>query len=484
MRRAPYLILGAFGALLLVLLVAVLRQGVATHQAPRLPWERPLVERDLEAILPDTLRLLVLRDPLSWEEHPRGPTGLEYELLLRFAASLPVPVRAIPMDHPDSMLLALQRGVGDVIAAQASPRRDQRSWVAWSEPYATVRPVVARLREDPQVPRPPPAAGDSLPADTAWSHWSPFAGPRQRWDPALKAAPPLHPLPTATPEDLLVEVLLGRAGAALISDAQARQEAGRFPPLEFSAPVGAARQLCFVLRRNAPRLRRRLDAWLQDPAQQQAVAALQERYGKALPKPGPLRTRKVVPITGDSISPFDAAFQHHGTQLPWGWELLAAMAYKESRFDSTVASHKGAQGIMQIMPRTAERLGLGPDDAMADHIGAAVRYLNKLDTLWRRMVPDREQRLRFVLASYNAGPGHIIDAQRLAEQLGLDPQRWEQNVERAVLLKAKPRFYQRPGLRNGYCNGRQVFHYVREVLGLYRQVKARPKVTESVEVGG
>jgi membrane-bound lytic murein transglycosylase F len=128
---------------------------------------------------------------------------------------------------------------------------------------------------------------------------------------------------------------------------------------------------------------------------------------------------------------------------------------------------------MQLMPRTAARLGLDSTHAMDDHIRAAVRYLSKLDTLWMRAVPDREQRLRFVLASYNAGPGHIIDAQRLAEQLGMDPKRWEHNVERTILLKAMPTYYMRPGMKNGYCKGSQVFHYVRDVVAMYAQLKAR-----------
>jgi hypothetical protein len=89
--------------------------------------------------------------------------------------------------------------------------------------------------------------------------------------------------------------------------------------------------------------------------------------------------------------------------------------------------------------------------------------------------PDREQRLRFALASYNAGPGHVIDAQRLAEHLGLDPKKWEGNVERAILLLAKPRYYMRPEMKNGFCKGSQVFHYVRDVVALYGKLRARPK---------
>lgn len=476
MRYAQYFVLGAFGSILLVLAIVAARRNGSAVPETRLPWERPLVERDMEAVLADTLRVLVLEDPLSFEARPKAVSGLEYDLLVRFARSVGVPLLAIPMDHPDSMLLALQLGHGDIIAAQATPRKDRRRWVAWSAPYHSVYPVLATLRADPQaqLPKGTPAVQALL--DTAEvSLWSPFSGPDYAWDRPASSPMPIHLDAGITPEDLLMEVLIGRHGATVVTDARARYEAGRFPVLEFSGALGPEVPLCFVMRRNAPLLKQHLDAWLADPAEENARAMLLKAYSVALPKPGPLRTRKTIPVDGDSISPFDHRFREHAANMPWDWELLAAMAYKESRFDSTVTSGKGAQGIMQIMPRTGERLGLLPGDPMEDHIAAATRYLNKLDTFWVRAIPDREQRLRFVLASYNAGPGHVVDAQRLAGRLGLDPDRWEHNVERAVLLLAKPRYYMLPEMKNGYCNGRQVFHYVREVLNLRRQLKGRPR---------
>ncbi|MEX1132306.1 MAG: transporter substrate-binding domain-containing protein [Flavobacteriales bacterium] len=476
MRYAHYFIFGAFGSLLLVLAIAAARTGIIAVKETRQPWERPLVERDLDSVLVDTLRVLVLEDPLSYETRPKAVAGLEYDLLVRFAKSLKVPLRAIPMVHPDSMLLALQRGQGDIIAAQATPRKDRRRWVAWSKPYRSVYPVLATLRADPQVEQQKGKAVLQQRVDTAEvSLWSPFAIPEYAWKRPAGSPMPVHVDASITPEDLLMEVLLGRHGATVVTDARARYEAGRFPVLEFSAPLGPEVPLCFVLRRNAPQLKKRLDAWLTAPKEVEARSMLVKAYSVALPKPGPLRTRKTIPMSGDSISPFDEGFREHAANIPWDWELLAAMAYKESRFDSTVTSGQGAQGIMQIMPRTGEKLGLRPGDPMEEHIAAATRYLNKLDTFWVRAIPDREQRLRFVLASYNAGPGHIVDAQRLADRLGLDPDRWEHNVERAILLLAKPRYYLLPEMKNGFCNGRQVFHYVREVLSLRRQLKGRPR---------
>lgn len=455
------------GLIAVVIIGAVIWIERASDGGVRPPWAEALVERDLDVIAVDTLRVLVLRDPLSWEQRPQATTGLEFELLERFARSIKVPLLAIPVTHPDSMLIDLQGGRGDVIAAQCTDRKDRRPWFAFTTGYVTVRPMLARLRTETTREHGMIKANDVL--DTlGTSVWSPFMV-----DGSKDTASSL--VARATPEELLMDVVLGRSNAALVTDMLAAHEAERFPLLEFIPLQGAERELRFMLRRNSPELLNTLNAWLADEREREARAKLLATYTGRINDPGPLKTRRGIPVHGDSISPFDAYFREHARDLRWDWELLCVMAWKESRFDSTVTSHMGAQGIMQLMPRTSARLGLDSAAAMADHIRVAARYLSRLDTLWMRAVPDREQRLRFVLASYNAGPGHVIDAQRLAEHLGSDPRIWEGNVERAILLLAKPRFYMRPEMKNGFCKGSQVFHYVRDVVALYRKLKARPK---------
>lgn len=435
-----------------------------TSSAQRVPWDHPLVERDLEAISADTLRVLVLRDPLSWEERPNATTGAEYELMERFAKQAGLVLKAVPMDDRDSMLMALQRGEGDVIAAQFSNRHGEEGWFALSAPYHTVKPMVARPRLDPW-------SKGTVNTDTAYiSNWSPFADEL----PTRKNAHPAVIMVPGSTEDQLMELVIGNAPAVVVSDAVAAFEGQRFPAIEFTAVEGRERGLSFAVRKNAPELLQRIDAWLELKVEREFRKALLDSYLGRLPKAGALRKR-TMPAIADSISPYDAAFKKHGGGFGWKWQLLTAMAWKESRFDSSAVSHMGAQGIMQFMPKTATHYGLDSAVSVGDHIDAAKRYITRLDTLWMRAVPDREQRLRFVLASYNAGVGHIIDAQRLAERLGLDPKRWEHNVERAVLLLAKPRYYMRPEMKNGFCKGSQVFHYVRDIVALYHQLSGLPQ---------
>lgn len=429
----------------------------------RVAWDRPHVERDFEMIAKDTLRVLVLADPLTWEVRPKAVTGLEFELLERFAERHQLPMITIPMEDPDSMWSALQTGRGDVMAAQYSAQDDHDGWAALTAPYQMVRPMQARLREDHLNVDPSHSVNDTL----VMSRWSPFLEDRVGQKSGRSGSGTL--VVAGTPEELLMDVVLGRRHGAVVTDAIASHEGQRFPVLEFTPLDGPQRALSFVVRSNAPDLLARLDEWIGNPAEVVFRQTLADTYMSRLPKTGALRKRS-MPANADSISPYDADFREYGNGFGWKWQLLAAMAWKESRFDSSAVSHMGAHGIMQFMPRTAAHYGVDSSLVVADHINAAKRYIGRLDTMWMRAVPDREQRLRFVLASYNAGLGHIIDAQRLAEHLGLDPERWEHHVERAVLLLAKPRYYMRPEMKNGFCKGSQVFHYVRDVVALYNQL--------------
>lgn len=470
MKQKTRVIAGAIGVLVLIALGVVLRLGVA-EEGPRWhPWDGPTVARDLDDAVMDTLRILVLRDALVYEERPKATAGLEYELLLRFARKLKLKLKAIAFDHPDSVLLALWRGDGDLAALQAVDRDEWKGHFAVSDAYAATVPVVATLRGDVRTQDSiahVEAALDSVPR--AWA--SPFADPDYAFHRALQK-PPAAPS-VSTEEELLMGVVAGTRPAAIISAMRAGHEAERFPILEFTGAMGPPQKLRFAVRASSPLLRKALDEWLSDDREAEARKHIIRAYADEVPKQGALRARRMKGIRRDSISPFDDEFRKHAASTGWDWQLLAAMAWKETRFDSTVTSHRGATGIMQFMPGTAERMGLDSSSHMGDHINAAARYLSRLDLLWLRQVPDKEQRLRFVLASYNAGPGHVIDAQRLAGQMGLDPARWDGNVERAVLLLAKPRYFMRPGIKNGFCKGNQVFLYVRGVLAVHRQLKGR-----------
>ena len=173
------------------------------------------------------------------------------------------------------------------------------------------------------------------------------------------------------------------------------------------------------------------------------------------------------------ISQYDALFKKYAPEIDWDWRLLAAVCYEESRFDNTVTSWAGAGGIMQIMPRTAEMNGLPVSEIRnpEKNIATSIKIFKTLDRLFSKYVSDRDERLKFVLAAYNAGQGHVIDAIALAEKFGKEKNYWEGNVRETILLKSRPEFYSDPVVKNGYFRAAETVAYVDRVLESYNFYK-------------
>ena len=156
---------------------------------------------------------------------------------------------------------------------------------------------------------------------------------------------------------------------------------------------------------------------------------------------------------GGVISKYDALFRRYAPLARWDWRLLAAQCYQESCFDPNARSWAGACGLMQIMPSTADHLGLARSDMFHPErsIEAAVKFLAELTATFRE-VPSTMERQCFVLASYNGGANHIKDAMALTRKYGGNPHRWA-HVAPWVLRLQQPEYYNDPVVRNGYMRG-------------------------------
>lgn len=177
----------------------------------------------------------------------------------------------------------------------------------------------------------------------------------------------------------------------------------------------------------------------------------------------------ILSIKDGKISHYDDLFKKYADSIRWDWKLLASLAYTESNFDTAVVSWAGAKGLMQLMPRTARAMGIPPgmEQNPEESVKAAVRYLQAMQHSFKK-IPDADERINFLLASYNAGIGHVYDAMALAEKYGYDKMRWTDNVERFILLKSKPEYFNDPVCKNGYFRGVETYNFVREIRGRHR----------------
>lgn len=165
------------------------------------------------------------------------------------------------------------------------------------------------------------------------------------------------------------------------------------------------------------------------------------------------------------LSPYDHHFREAADSIGYDWTLLAAIAFTESRFDSTAVSEAGAQGVMQVMPETMRGFGI-PDSLHTDNrtnIMTAALLLQSLEKYFRQ-IKDKDERMKFILASYNAGFGYIHDAMRLARKYGYDSHKWNENVDSFLIHMSHPQYYTDTLCRNGEFNGSQeTLSFVRKV---------------------
>lgn len=145
-------------------------------------------------------------------------------------------------------------------------------------------------------------------------------------------------------------------------------------------------------------------------------------------------------LASQRISKYDDSLKRYAKEYGFDWRLMAALCLQESRFDQGIENRFGAVGLFQIKEATANEpyIGVKPIRGLANYdnnIHAGVKYLawlkkNFFDS--HKDLPEVE-RLRMMMAAYNAGPTRIQEAINQAKKMGLNPNLWFRNVELAML---------------------------------------------------
>lgn len=168
------------------------------------------------------------------------------------------------------------------------------------------------------------------------------------------------------------------------------------------------------------------------------------------------------------ISSYDDLFKDAAAQTGWDWRLIAAQCYQESGFDPEAVSGAGARGLMQIMPATASHYGVAASDLFQakKNVHTAGRHIAALNKNFLHIRSNAE-RIKFVLAAYNGGEGHIRDAMRLCEKYGGNASSWA-DVRTYVWRLQEARYYRDPVVKHGYMIGSETTEYVDRILAAYQ----------------
>lgn len=238
--------------------------------------------------------------------------------------------------------------------------------------------------------------------------------------------------------------------------------------------VDSTHTVAWLVRTDAPMLAQSVNGWMEDNKGRFAqLTEVRVSDGKGrVYRPRRKAYSPILNLARGQISHYDDIFRKYSMTCGWDWKLLAAQAYQESSFDPNAVSSMGALGLMQLMPATARSVGVSIDrafDAETNLRGAAL-YISRLNERYAP-VADKNERLKFVLAAYNAGPGHIDDARNLARKYGADPDRWTGSVDGYVLRLSDSRYFNDPVVKHGYMRGNETYAYVGAIMERWQQYR-------------
>ncbi|GAB2517029.1 hypothetical protein GCM10008940_19430 [Microbulbifer agarilyticus] len=409
----------------------------------------------------NVIRLLTYNGPTSYFMWKGVLMGFDYDLAKEFSEKHDIDLQVIAVPHDQSLIEWLKAGRGDLAGATLTITEKRRQQgVEFTTPYKETAAQVLSNSDSSPITNLQDLNGRTLTL-RAFSIFEEVAKDLQRQGISVNIE--------LAPDDISYERLInmvadGEIEATLVdaSDAevssQFRESLTAGPVVTDPLPQG------WMVAKGNNSLRKKLNTFIKKYRKSEDYEKKITHYFRPGKSAGKKSLEKLKP--GEDLSPYDALVKTEADKYQFDWRAIIAQMWQESSFNPKAESPVGAQGLMQVMPLTAEEVGyphplFDPERA----IKAGVKYLNWLDDRFSAEI-SRENRLWFALAAYNAGIGHLYDAQRLAKKLNLDPDVWFDNVELAMLKLSEPRYFK--SARYGYVRGAEPVQYVSNISKLYR----------------
>ncbi|WP_455673248.1 transglycosylase SLT domain-containing protein [Phocaeicola sp.] len=418
------------------------------------------------------LVVLTLNSSTSYFDYRGEPMGFQYELAEQFAHSLGVKLKVKVVRNAPELIHKLLAGEGDLIAYNLPITKGFKDSVDFcGEDIITHQVLVQRNGNKVK----PLKNVTELIGKEVYVKPGKYLDRLINLDKELGGGILIHAIEndSITTEDLIMQVSNGDIDYAVCDNDLAKLNKTYYPNLNIDLAISFDQRASWAVRKTSPLLAAAATQWHEENMTSPAYQASSKRYfeiSKRMPHGSILSTKD------GKISHFDKLFKKYAKEIGWDWRLLASVAYTESNFDTTAVSWAGAKGLMQLMPRTARAMGVpaGKEHNAEESIKAAVKYIGATARSFSK-IEDVEERNKFVLAAYNAGIGHVIDAMALAEKYGKNKYVWDNNVADYILLKSNEEYFKDPVCKNGYFRGVETFNFVKEVIGRSEVYKKKIK---------
>ncbi len=412
------------------------------------------------------LRVLTRNNPSCYFLHRGKLMGFEYELAREFTKRQGLQLVMVVPPEWNDLFTWLKQGRGDIIAAAVTitPKRKQMPGVKFCRPYSKVMEQIVTRRNDDSIKKFADLHNRKIHVREKSCYWETLKELQRRGVKFTLVAAPQN-LETF---EIIEKVGNGEYDLTLADDQILNTEMLRNYKVKPALTIARPRRYGWMVRGADNKLRAVIDDFFKKEYRGLVYNMTYKKYFKSAKVRGKYDETREKARSGYLISRFDPIIQENAGNYDFHWCLVASQIYQESRFDPKVRAWDGGMGLMQLMPATAKELGCRNPYDPNDNVNAGVKYMFRL-----RRRPDGKiseiDRVCFALASYNGGYGHLIDARRLADEMNLDPNRWNDNVEKSLSLLSKRKYYSRT--RYGYCNSKIVTAYVREIINRYKHYR-------------
>lgn len=447
----------------------------------------PKIQLDLDAIVKrGYINALVDNNSISYFIYKGHPMGFEYELLSLLADHLKVDLKLKVTSGLERAVEQLNNGEGDIIAFPMAITKPLKESVAFTHPHFNAYQVLVQRKPDNWrrltldqvnenlIRNPVELIGKEIHVIPGTSHATRLENLSEELggDIIIKEDS-IH----SESESLIRRVALGEIDFTVADHTMAHVNSSYYPNLDVQTVLSMPQQIAWGVRNNSPALLGAINQWLSRVKKAPTFMVIYNRYFKS-PRTSLMRMNSdYSSLGGNKLSQYDVMIKEGAKKLGWDWRLLASIVYQESKFQMGDESWAGARGLMQLMPATAKRFGAADVNDPKQNMKAGVNYLHYLIRYWTKRIPDEGERMKFILASYNAGVAHILDAQKLATKYGKSAVLWS-DVEFFLLKKSDPKFYKDPLSKAGYCKCEEPVNYVKDVLLRYEEYKLHIKVPE------
>lgn len=461
--------------------MAVFFTACNTSEVQNIPHQKLAVNIDLDSIQSTRkLKALIEYSPTSYFIYKGNPMGFEYELLNKYAKHIGVELEVIPLINNDSVFTNINNGLADIAAANLAITEERLTKSQFTLPIFITKQVLIqrkpenwrKLKKTDLQEQLLQSPLDLINKTVTISKGSSFYSRIKSLSNEIGGTININTVSGEFSTEELIEKVATQEIKYTIADKNvAMVSQWQYPNIDANLSISLDQQIAWATRPNAKQLTKSINNWLSDYKKTKHFKILYNKYFKNRQGFNKRVNHNSYTLKSGEISPYDNILQQEAPKIGWDWELLAAMIYQESHFNNAARGWGNSFGLMQFMPVTGAKFGVDTNSTAQENIVAGVKYLKYLDNYWEPIIADTTQRIRFILASYNVGPGHLLDARRLAEKYNKDPFVWDNNVDFFLLNKSKPKYYKDEVVRHGYCKGFITYDYVNEIISRYEHYK-------------